>query len=76
MLHVQAALVPPVETPNRVMPTQYYRVLRYWTQRAAIAAALPPPTGLYDAGVWQRFHEVFDEAVAAGHALRMDDDED
>eukprot|EP01052_Picozoa_sp_SAG31_P024616 SAG31_NODE_2108_length_6427_cov_7.816688_2_plen_856_part_00 len=54
--------------PVRVAPTHYYRVLRYWTQRAAIAADLPPPTGLYDSGVWDRFHAHFDAAVAEGNA--------
>ena len=64
-----------VETPNRVIPGQFYRVLRYWTQRAAIAADLPPPTGLYDAGVWERFHAVFEEAVAAGDAEPLDEED-
>ena len=44
------------------------QALRYWTQRAAIASELPPPTGLYDGAVWTRMHAVFDEAVAAGAA--------
>jgi hypothetical protein len=34
------------------------RTLRYWTQRAAMALARPPPTGLYDAGVRARFDAV------------------
>ena len=55
-------------TPSAVDPAQFYRVLRYWTQRAAIASELPPPTGLYDGAVWTRMHAVFDEAVAAGAA--------
>jgi hypothetical protein len=61
--------------PVRVAPVHYYRVLRYWTQRAAIAADLPPPTGLYDSGVWDRFHAHFDAMVARGEALPQPDDE-
>jgi len=58
-----------------VAPEQYYRVLRYWTQRAAIAAELPPPTGLYDSGIWERFHRRFDAAVRGGVAQAVPDDD-
>ena len=61
--------------PVRVAPMHYYRTLRYWTQRAAIAADCPPPTGLYDSGVWDRFHAHFDTMVARGEALPQPDDE-
>jgi hypothetical protein len=61
--------------PVRVAPAQYYRVLRYWTQRAAIAADLPPPTGLYDSGVWTRFHAHFDAMVARGSAQPEPEDD-
>jgi hypothetical protein len=55
--------------PTRIAPREFYRQLRYWTQRAAIAAGGPPPTGLYDSGVWTRFHAVFERHVAAQLAL-------
>ena len=61
--------------PVRVAPSHYYRILRYWTQRAAIAADLPPPTGLYDSEVWDRFHAHFGAMVARGEALPQPDDE-
>ena len=38
------------------------------------AADLPPPTGLYDSGVWDRFHAHFDAAVARGEAVPQPDD--
>ena len=59
--------------PTRILPREFYRQLRYWTQRAAIAAGAPPPTGLYDSGVWTRFHAVFERHVAAGFALPDED---
>ena len=61
--------------PSRVVPGHYHRVLRYWTQRAAIAAALPPPTGLYDSAVWERFHLEFEMAVSDGLALATEEEE-
>lgn len=37
-------------------------------QRAAIAKDNPPPTGLYDAAVWERCEAVVAQAVAEGRA--------
>ena len=60
--------------PVSIKPAEYHRQLRYWTQRTAIAAGGPPPTGLYDDNVWRRFHDVFARAVGTGAALANDDE--